>query len=134
MARLPTPCEVLDPPSNSWVPLVKAAGNIYILPGIPRLFQSMIENQADMLRGPKHVSKEVLTQMGEGDIAATLADIAAKHPGIRIGSYPNTDWDMNRGDGQDLPFRVKIALEGRDETEVLETADEIIDKCKGFMR
>ena len=41
MATLPTPAEVLEVP-DSWVPLVHVEG-VYVLPGIPRLFSSMIE-------------------------------------------------------------------------------------------
>lgn len=40
MATLPTPAEVLYT-EGLWVPLVQLQG-IYILPGIPRLFQQMI--------------------------------------------------------------------------------------------
>jgi hypothetical protein len=40
MATLPTPSEVLFTPGQ-WVPLVNIGG-VYILPGIPRLFQAMV--------------------------------------------------------------------------------------------
>jgi molybdopterin-biosynthesis enzyme MoeA-like protein len=40
MATLPTPSEVLFTP-GMWVPLVNI-NSVYILPGIPRLFQGMI--------------------------------------------------------------------------------------------
>jgi molybdopterin-biosynthesis enzyme MoeA-like protein len=113
MALLPTPCEVLETP-GIWVPLAVAAGNVYILPGIPRLFQQMIEANKGRFVGPKGCSTTLLSDLGEGDLAAQLDDIAKKYPGVRIGSYPNTAWDMNRPDQDDaLAYRVKLVFEGR---------------------
>lgn len=118
MATLPTPAEVLFTP-GLWVPLVVAGGNVHILPGIPRLFQAMIEAHKGRFQGPKSYSQDVLTQQGEGDLAGPLAEVAKAHPSVRIGSYPNTDFDAFQGRGeQSLAYRVKIMFEGRDVEEV----------------
>lgn len=45
MATLPEDCEVLFT-EGMWVPLCNVDG-VYILPGIPRLFQGMIEGWAN---------------------------------------------------------------------------------------
>ena len=45
MATLPTDSEVLFT-KGIWVPLVNCSGT-YILPGIPKLFQMMIEGNED---------------------------------------------------------------------------------------
>jgi molybdopterin-biosynthesis enzyme MoeA-like protein len=58
---------VLEVP-GTWVPLVNLRG-IYVLPGIPRLFRSMLEAHADRFAGPAYCQAELLTDMGEGDLA-----------------------------------------------------------------
>ena len=128
MAHLPAPCSVLPPPKGSWVPLVKAGGNVYILPGIPRLFQSMIENHESVFRGVQCYSSDIFLNLGEGDLAEQLATIASENPTVRIGSYPNTDWDMNKGEDQNVAYRVKIQVQGRDE-EAVARAVQAINTC-----
>ena len=126
MANLPSPCEVLPPSKDIWVPLVKAE-NVYILPGIPRLFTAMIENHADVFRGPGTIfTREILTQFGEGDFSESLRTLASKHSNVRIGSYPNTKWDMSqKANNEGLTYRVKVVIEGRDEGDVEQACSEI---------
>jgi molybdopterin-biosynthesis enzyme MoeA-like protein len=112
MATLPQPCEVLFTP-GLWVPLVVAGGNVHVLPGIPRLFRAMVEAHVGRFRGPASHAAELLTAQGEGDLAAPLAEVAAAHPSVRIGSYPNTDWDMQRPAAAG-EWRVRLVFEGRD--------------------
>jgi len=128
MAHLPAPCSVLAPPKGSWVPLVKAGGNVYILPGIPRLFQSMIENHESVFRGVQACSSDIFLNLGEGDLAEQLSAIASENPKVRIGSYPNTDWDMNKGEDQNVSYRVKIQVQGRDEGAVAK-AVQAVKEC-----
>lgn len=127
MAQLPTPCTVLPPPENSWVPLCCCGGNVYILPGIPRLFTSMIENHADVFRGHGEIYvQELFSQMGEGDFSEPLRSIAAASKDVRIGSYPNTKWNMSNPAGNEgLDYRVKIIVEGRNQDLVDQVAKEI---------
>jgi hypothetical protein len=47
--------------------------------------------------------------MGEGDVADPLAAVAAAHPAVSIGSYPNTAALDGSG-----PYRVKLAFTARD--------------------
>lgn len=47
--------------------------------------------------------------MGEGDLADKLTAVAAEHPAVSIGSYPNTS---TQGYEQ---YKVKLALSSRDE-------------------
>lgn len=126
MAHLPTPCDVLPPQASSWVPLCCVGGNVYILPGIPRLFTSMIEHHADVFRGPGDIfTKELFSQQGEGDFSEALRSLASQYTDVRIGSYPNTKWDMSKGNNQHLDYRVKIIVEGRAKHLVDEAASEI---------
>ena len=126
MAHLPTPCRVLPPSSDIWVPLCNVGDNVYILPGIPRLFSSMIENHGDVFKGPGEIfTEEVFSQLGEGDFGEALRKVASepRFQGVRIGSYPNTKWSMSPdADNADLAYRVKIVVEGRDRGAVDEAA------------
>ena len=115
MAMLPTPCEVLVTP-GSWVPLVVAGGNVHVLPGIPRLFQSMVEAHASRFSGPASHSRTLHTMRGEGDVAKPLKEVVAAFPTVRIGSYPNTNWNLSSPDS--APYRVKLVFEGREEEAV----------------
>jgi molybdopterin-biosynthesis enzyme MoeA-like protein len=59
--------------------------------------------------GPAIQSTTLYTMLGEGDVADPLRAVAAAHPAVAIGSYPNT--------GATEPtsvFRVKLALTCRD--------------------
>lgn len=126
MAHLPSPCEVLPPQDTSWVPLCCVEGNVYVLPGIPRLFTSMIEHHADVFRGHGDIfTKELFSQQGEGDFSEPLRTIASQFKDVRIGSYPNTKWDMSKGDNQHLEYRVKIIVEGRNKDLVDKASSEI---------
>lgn len=58
---------MLDVP-GTWVPLVNLRGT-YVLPGVPRLFRSMLEAHVGRFAGPAHRQAELLTDMGEGDLA-----------------------------------------------------------------
>lgn len=51
-----------------WVPLVNLHG-VYILPGIPRLFQAMIEAHKEPFRGPTCSTVTLYTNTVEGDLA-----------------------------------------------------------------
>ena len=51
-----------------WVPLVNLHG-VYILPGIPRLFKSMVEAHKDRFKGPANKSRTLYTNTVEGDLA-----------------------------------------------------------------
>ncbi|KAG2487547.1 hypothetical protein HYH03_013826 [Edaphochlamys debaryana] len=111
MATLPTPSEVIFTEGMSardaWVPLVNCGG-VYILPGIPRLFQAMVAGCQERFTGPAFHEARLFTRLGESFIAKDLAAVAAKHPAVAIGSYPNTAPDA------DSTYIVKLAFASRD--------------------
>ncbi|EFN54168.1 hypothetical protein CHLNCDRAFT_135592 [Chlorella variabilis] len=111
MAKLPTDegVEYLFTP-GLWVPLV-AIQQTYILPGIPRLFQQMVEAHAGRFKGPAAHTRVLYSNMGEGDLAIKLGSVAAMHPAVRVGSYPNVAWES---DASKTPWRVKLQFESRD--------------------
>lgn len=105
MAALPVGSTVYFTP-GLWVPLAEI-GRVFILPGIPRLFQAMLEQNKELFTGPSTFSQALYTNLGEGDVAVPLAQVAEAHPKVRIGSYPNTD-------NADTRYRVKLQFEARD--------------------
>ncbi len=105
MATLPAGCTVHDT-TGSWVPLAQVR-NVFILPGVPWLFKSMLEANKELFRGPELMTATLYTHAGEGDLAAALTAVAESHPSVSIGSYPNT----TRGDSR---FTTKLCFDGRD--------------------
>lgn len=53
-----------------WVPLVNVQ-NVYVLPGIPRLFKQMLGAHQERFNGPPFLSAVLYTNVPEGDLAGT---------------------------------------------------------------
>ncbi len=104
-----------------WVPLVNLNG-VYILPGIPRLFQGMINAHKDRFTwGAAFQTLSLYTSMGEGDLANIFGDVAKQFPNVRMGSYPNVD-------AQDKRFTAKLQLECRNAKQLEEAMAAVKDK------
>jgi molybdenum cofactor synthesis domain-containing protein len=87
-----------------------AIGNVYVMAGVPQVFQAMVDNILPTLRsGAKMLSRAVSCPYGEGDIGTLLADVQKAHPLTSIGSYP-------RFDGR--KFSTEIVVRARDEKAV----------------
>jgi molybdopterin-biosynthesis enzyme MoeA-like protein len=67
--------------------------NVFILPGVPRLFKQMLEAIPESrVNGGGLESRStavVDTMCSEGDIAAALLEIAQRFPDVDVGSYPS---------------------------------------------
>jgi len=59
--------------------------------------------------GPAIQAATLYTMLGEGDVADPLRAVAAAHPAVAIGSYPNTG-----AADPTTAYRVKLALTCRD--------------------
>ena len=80
-------------------------GNVYVMAGVPQVFQAMIGNVLPTLKtGAKVLSLAIACPYGEGDIGTPLAAIQKAHPDTSIGSYP-------RYVGQ--KFSTEIVVRGR---------------------
>ncbi len=101
MARIPDGAELIANPVS------KAPGfrleNVYVMAGVPVVFVAMVEAILPGLAGgaPKQ-SVTVRYDHPEGDIAAALAELAARFPDVSVGSYP---FDGPRGYGTNLVAR-----------------------------
>ena len=99
MAYLPSPDLVMFTP-NLWVPLVLVK-NVLIFPGVPRLFQAMLDNWFERclpsagLETVPMIRRQVKTDVRESILAARLAELQreAKEYNIEIGSYPKMPLD-----------------------------------------
>ncbi len=63
--------------------------NVFVLAGVPNIFQAMVENIIKILEVEISIkSKTITVNKAEGDIAEKLSIIASNYPNVSIGSYP----------------------------------------------
>jgi len=63
--------------------------NVFVLAGVPNIFQAMVENIIQNLEVEISIkSKTITINKAEGDIAEKLSVIASSYPNVSIGSYP----------------------------------------------
>ena len=93
-------------------------GNVFVMAGVPMVFQAMLEDVAPRLqRGTQVVSATVSARVAEGQIAGALARVQDAHKSVAIGSYP-----FYREDG----FGVQLVVRGRD-AEAVETVAQALE-------
>ncbi|MBT3219166.1 MAG: competence/damage-inducible protein A [Proteobacteria bacterium] len=78
--------------------------NVYVFPGIPKLFRTKFEAVAPELTGEKVQTARIYTNEVETLIAARLEEVADLFPLVAIGSYPRL------GESQ---YKVIVTLESR---------------------
>jgi molybdopterin-biosynthesis enzyme MoeA-like protein len=122
--------QVLFVNDGLWVPVSCVNGNVHILPGVPRLFEAMLDGlKARIL--PRLADPEgkgvlrilISTPMAESEVAGYLTELAAKTEarGVKVGSYPRWGKDHNTVTlvGRDVEFmeslvaEVEAAVQGR---------------------
>jgi len=87
MADVPQGAELIDNPV-SVAPGFRIE-NVFVLAGIPEVARAMFETLRPQLAGgPPVVSATLRVFAPEGDVAAPLAEVQARHPEVEIGSYP----------------------------------------------
>lgn len=94
MALFPDRAEVFFVAPDIWVPVVRLEGKLCIFPGIPSLFQKMLNALTPFLPLPPRTERplriQVFTERPESMIAPYLTSLQArlKPHGIQVGSYP----------------------------------------------
>jgi len=83
---------------------VLAVGPVYVLPGVPEHFRSKFEAIRERFRAEPFHTRVTYTREDEFDIAPRLNRVAADHPDVDIGSYPNF---------ASSDYRVKITIESK---------------------
>jgi molybdopterin-biosynthesis enzyme MoeA-like protein len=109
-----------------WVPVSVVNHNIHILPGVPRLFESMLDGLKPRLL-PRLTDPEgkgvyrilISTPMAESAVAGYLTELAAKTEpkGVKVGSYPRWEKEHNT-----------VTLVGRD-TEYMDSLVPEVEKA-----
>lgn len=105
-----------------WVPISVVNGNIHILPGVPRLFERLLEGLRPQLhprlsdpQGEGVYRMYFSTPLAESAVAGFLTELAAKAEprGIKVGSYPR--WGKSRNTvtlvGKDKEFMESLIPE-----------------------
>lgn len=87
--------QVLFPVEELWVPVACVNGNVHVLPGVPRLFEKLLEGLRAVvlprLGGGKEATRVLIsTPMSESAVAPYLAELAGRVEGrgVKVGSYP----------------------------------------------
>ena len=63
--------------------------NVYVMAGVPRIMQAMVEMLIPTLQGGAVVESRTITVLvGESTIAPEMAEVQDSFPGIDVGSYP----------------------------------------------
>jgi molybdenum cofactor synthesis domain-containing protein len=69
-----------------------AIGNVYVLPGLPAEMEAMFETLVEELRAGTPIGCWRRTyRTTESRIVAVLEEMAERHPGVLVGSYPSFD-------------------------------------------
>jgi FAD synthetase len=103
MATVPAGSTLIETPDGHY-PILRME-NVYVFPGVPKLFRRKFEDISDRLASEKLHETRVYTDEDEPRIAGRLAEVAAAHPRVDIGSYPRYDEES---------FRVIVTLESGD--------------------
>jgi molybdopterin-biosynthesis enzyme MoeA-like protein len=127
---IPDEDQVIFVDESLWVPVSCVNGNVHILPGVPRLFERMLDGLKPRVL-PRLTDPEgkgvlrilISTPMAESAIAEYLTQLAAKAEpkGVKVGSYPRWEKQHNTVTlvGRDVEFmeslvpEVEKAVQGR---------------------
>ncbi|KAI0860732.1 molybdopterin binding domain-containing protein [Xylaria cubensis] len=121
--------QVLFPRDELWVPVSVVNENVHILPGVPRLFESLLEGLkpfiVDRLVDPegKGICRIIIsTPLPESAVAGYLTELAAKvaPKGVKVGSYPR--WGKKNN---------SVTLVGRDRDYLESLVPEVLANVEG---
>jgi len=125
MALFPADAETLFVAKDIWVPVVRLEGKLCVFPGIPSLFQKMLDGLKVFLPLPPPSERpfrhQIFTPLPESSIAPYLTELQkrVKEEGIRVGSYPL------------LMKGVFVSLIGQNEGRVRELGREVEGQTQG---
>lgn len=105
MADIPEGTKLSMPGMIPW-PVIEPAPGLYMLPGIPQIFEDKVSALRERLQqADRPVMTWVYCTLGEGDLASHLEAVLAECPAVTIGSYPV----LGRTD-----YKVRVSVESRD--------------------
>lgn len=96
--------------------------NVYVMAGIPRIMQAMLENVLPTLGAGKPIlSNTIVSSLGESVIAKSLGELQKKYPQVNIGSYPH----YRGGVGS-----VSLVLRAIEEGPLSKATEELVDMIR----
>ncbi|KAL5379246.1 hypothetical protein DPSP01_008521 [Paraphaeosphaeria sporulosa] len=119
---IPDEEQVIFIDDSLWVPVACINGNVHILPGVPRLFEKMLDGLKSKLL-PRLADPEgkgvlrilISTPLPESAVAEYLTQLAARAEpkGVKVGSYPRWGKEHNTVTlvGRDVEFMESIVPE-----------------------
>jgi len=127
MARMPQGSTLIDNPISG-APGFHIA-NIYVLAGVPAIFEAMLENLLPTLDHNKPMlSVAIECPLPEGIIAAPLAAVQAQHPATQIGSYPQFQGQKQGG------FKLELVVRSREDKALNAAIDAITTMIADLIR
>jgi molybdenum cofactor synthesis domain-containing protein len=124
MARMPVGATHIPNPVSTAPGFI--IGNVYVMAGVPQVFQAMVDAVIPTLKtGTPVLSLAISCPYGEGDIGTPLAAIQKAHPETSIGSYP-------RYVGQ--KFSTEIVVRGRSQSVIDAAGADVAAMIDGIRR
>ncbi|KAK3994892.1 MoaB/Mog domain-containing protein [Cladorrhinum sp. PSN332] len=135
MVELPTdskrPLEeqFIFPCNDLWVPVAVVNGNVHILPGVPKLFQKLLDGLTPIIRprlgdpnGQGTFRIAIKTPLPESAVAGYLTDLneRVKSKDVKVGSYPH--WGKKHN---------TVTLVGKDKAFLDSLTPEVIQNVQG---
>ncbi|KAI8096658.1 MoaB/Mog domain-containing protein [Halteromyces radiatus] len=131
MATFPIPSEKIRGHDKLPIPVVVVNKNVYILPGIPRLFQLLLDSLSDHINARLQQQqsfhrRQVATKQSEIWIADILSQLqkSVQQDQIKIGSYPT--WN-------DSSAKVIVSIVGKDIVKVDQVTKQIMEHIDGWI-
>ena len=84
---------------------VLLVGNVYVFPGIPKLFRRLFDDIKERFRELPYHTRHVYVRARESTFVHHLEAVMAAFPDLMLGSYPEVD---------NPAYRVKLTLESKD--------------------
>jgi molybdenum cofactor synthesis domain-containing protein len=116
MADMPEGSRLIEG-GDGLLPLV-ATENVYMLPGVPKLFEGKIATIRQALDMTPSAAVNVYLQSDESRIAPLITEVNERHADVKIGSYPRF--------GQRTDHRLWICFEAADRNVACAAADDLV--------
>ncbi|KIH94818.1 molybdopterin binding protein domain protein [Sporothrix brasiliensis 5110] len=123
---IPAETQFVFPREDLWVPVCVVNGNVHILPGVPRLFEMLLDNLTPLLlprlEGRQIARVLISTPLPESVVAPYLTALAARvePQGVKVGSYPR--WERKRN---------TVTLVGKDAALLESLVAEVVENVQG---
>ncbi len=116
MARIPDGAALIENPVSVAPGFI--IENVFVMAGVPSVFQAMVASILPMLTGGQPLISETLRiEKAEGDIAGPLSALAQSYPDLSMGSYPYHNPNGTHG--------ANVVIRGTDEAAVTRAVAEL---------